>query len=82
MEINNKILVGSIGATVVAAITGGVIANFIAIKKIKKNLEFLNYSDGELTIENKFRRDDCNELRNDMNLLNQRIDSLEKSIKK
>ena len=82
MEINNKILVSSIGATVVAVFTGGFIANVIAIKKIKKNLEFLNYSDGELTIENKFRRDDCNELRNDMNLLKQRVDSLEKSNKK
>ena len=82
MEINKQILVGSIGTTVVAAITVGVIANVIAIKKIKKNLEFLNYSDGELTIENKFRRDDCNELRNDMNLLKQRVDSLEKSNKK
>ena len=82
MEINNKILVSSIGATVVAVLTGGFIANVIAIKKIKKNLEFLNYSDGELTVENKFRRDDCNELRNDMNLLNRRVDSLEKSNKK
>ena len=82
MEINKQILVGSIRATVVAAITGGVIANFIAIKKIKKNLEFLNYSDCELTIANKFRRDDCNELRNDMNLLKQRVDLLEKSNKK
>ena len=82
MEINNKILVSSIGATVVAVFTGGFIANVIAIKKIKKNLEFLNYSDGELTIENKFRRDDCNELRKDMNLLKQRVDSLEKSNKK
>lgn len=82
MEINNKILVCSIGATFVSAITVGVIANVIAIKKIKKNLEFLNYSDCELTIENKFRRDDCNELRNDMNLLKQRVDSLGKSNKK
>ena len=82
MEINKKILVSSIGATVVAAITGGVIANVIAIKKIKKNLEFLNYSDGELTIQNKFRRNECNELRNDMNLLKQRIDSFEKYNKK
>ena len=82
MEINKKFLVSSIGATVVAAITGGVIANVIAIKKIKKNLEFLNYSDGELTIQNKFRRNECNELRNDMNLLKQRIDSFEKYNKK
>ena len=82
MEINKQILIGSIGATVVAALTGGFIANVIAIKKIKKNLKCLNYSDGELIIANKFRRDDCNELRNDMNLLKQRVDSLEKSNKK
>ena len=82
MEINNKVLVSSIGVAVVAAITGGIIANVRAIKNIKKDIHILAYSDAELTIANKFQKDDCKELHNEIESLNKRIDSLEKSNKK
>ena len=82
MEINNKVLVSSIGVAVVAAITGGIIANVRAIKNIKKDINILAYSDAELTITNKFQKDDCKELHNEIESLNKRIDSLEKSNKK
>ena len=81
MEINNKVLVSSIGAAVVAAITGGIIVNVMAIKNIKKDIHILAYSDAELTIANKFQKDDCEELHNEIESLNKRIDSLEKSKK-
>lgn len=82
MEINNKVLVSSIGAAVVAAITGGIIVNIKAIKNIKKDIRILAYSDAELTIANKFQKDDCKELHNEIESLKNKIDSLEKSNKK
>lgn len=81
MEINNKVLVSSIGAAVIAAITGGIIVNIKAIKNIKKDIRILAYSDAELTIANKFQKDDCKELHNEIESLKNKIDSLEKSKK-
>lgn len=81
MEINKKFLVGSIG-TAIVVIAGGVYANVRALKEIKREQEVLfELSHNALCAEK--LQDKINvALRDMIRLVNERVDSLEKSNKK
>ena len=89
MEINKKFLISSIGVTVVAVITGGFIANVIAINSIKKDIKAIKdkqndtiYAVDCLTKSDTLQSQINNNMMNWMDSLTNKIDLLKKSIKK
>ena len=81
MEINKKILVGSIGTPIVV-IAGGVYANIRAIKELKRKQEILFETSHDALCADKAQNKINYALLDMIRLLNKKVDSLEKSNKK
>ena len=81
MEINKQILVGSIGAAIVV-IAGGVYANIRAIKELKREQEVLFEASHDALCADKVQNKINDALRDMIRLVNEKVDSLEKSNKK
>lgn len=81
MEINKKFLIGSIG-TAIVVIAGGVYANIIAIKELKRKQEILFEISNDALCVDKNQSKINYALRDMIRLVNEKVDSLEKSNKK
>ena len=81
MEINKKILVGSIGAAIVV-IAGGVYANIRVIKELKREQDVIFEILHDSLCIDKAQSKINYALRDMIRLVNKKVDSLEKSNKK
>ena len=81
MEINKKFLIGSIG-TAIVVIAGGVYANIRAIKELKRKQEILFEISNDALCVDKNQSKINYALRDMIRLVNEKVDSLEKSNKK